>query len=84
MKSLKHLENNGMNYEIGNVKYNTKGFLICGTADLPAKSLVLNCNQFNGEFSCMRCLHPGQTFKTQKGGSVRIFPYDASKPQFEA
>ena len=32
----------------------------------------------------MRCLHPGQTFKTQKGGSVRIFPYDASKPQFEA
>jgi hypothetical protein len=36
MKSL----NNGMNYEIGSVKYNTKGFLICGTADLPAKSLV--------------------------------------------
>jgi hypothetical protein len=32
MKSLKRLENNGMNYEIGSVKYNTKGFLICGPA----------------------------------------------------
>jgi hypothetical protein len=52
--------------------------------DLPAKRLVLNCNQFNGEFSCTRCLHPGQTFKTRKGRSVRIFPYDALKPQFEA
>lgn len=47
-------------YEVENEKICTKGFLICGTADLPAKSEILNCNQFNGQFSCMSCLHPGE------------------------
>ena len=56
LKSLKKMEDIGIEYEIGSVKYNTKAFLICGTADLPAKSMVLDCNQFNGENSCVRCL----------------------------
>lgn len=66
-----------------NEKICTKGFLIFGTADLPAKSIVLNCNQLNGQFSCMSCLHPGETYRTQKGGSVHAFPYDASMPKHE-
>lgn len=83
MKSLKILESNGIYYEVDNEKICTKGFLICGTADLPAKSEILNCNQFNGQFSCMSCLHPGETYRTQKGGSVHTFPYDASMPKHE-
>lgn len=83
MKSLKILESNGIHYEVDNEKICTKGFLIFGTADLPAKSIVLNCNQLNGQFSCMSCLHPGETYRTQKGGSVHTFPYDAFMPKHE-
>jgi hypothetical protein len=83
MKSLKMLETNGIEYEVDNEQILTKAFLICGTADLPAKSLVLNCNQFNGQFSCLKCLHPGETYKTQKGGSVHTFSYNASLPMHE-
>lgn len=48
---------------------------MCTTADLPARSLLLNMNQFNGAYSCQKCTLEGRTFKTGKGGSVRIFPY---------
>lgn len=50
--------------------YNSKSYLICGTADLPAKSLVMNCNQFNGQNSCV---HSGETFRTVKGVQCEHF-----------
>ena len=34
--------------------------LICAVMDLPAKALVLNCNQYNGAFGCSVCKHPGE------------------------
>ena len=34
--------------------------LICAVMDLPAKALVLNCNQYNGAFGCSVCKNPGQ------------------------
>ena len=83
LNSLQTLETEGIEIEINDKKCISKGFLLCGTADLPAKSLVMNCNQFNGAFSCMKCLDPGKTFKTDKGGCVHVFPFDASKPVFE-
>ncbi|KAK3107860.1 hypothetical protein FSP39_023692 [Pinctada imbricata] len=81
ISTLEMLESDGIDLEINGQTYNSKAFLICGTADLPAKSLVMNCNQFNGQYSCLRCLHPGETFKTSKGGTVRVFPFDSSKPE---
>jgi hypothetical protein len=45
--TLKDLETNGTDFNInGNI--NSKYYLTCGTADLPAKSLVMDCNQFYG------------------------------------
>lgn len=38
-----------------------KGLLISAVVDLPAKAALLNCHQFNGEYSCSTCKHPGQT-----------------------
>ena len=83
MTSLQALETEGIEIEINNERHISKEFLLCGTADLLAKSLVMNCNQFNGAFSCLKCLDPGKTFKTDKGGYVHIFPFDVSKPVFE-
>lgn len=28
--------------------------------DLPAKAAVVNAKQFNGEFGCIYCYHPGE------------------------
>lgn len=46
--TLRDLETNGTDFTINGQIYNSKSYLICGTAYLPAKSLVMNCNQFNG------------------------------------
>lgn len=44
----------------------------CLIADLPAKAAMLNIKQFNGEYGCAVCLHPGES----SGRGVRIYPYN--------
>ena len=44
-------------------------FFVC---DLPALSSIFNLKQFNGKFSCPKCLHPG---RRAEGTNVWIFPY---------
>jgi hypothetical protein len=56
------------------------GYLICLSADLPAKSLALNMVQFNGQSSCIKCLQPGCNFRTVTKGNVHIFPYQDENP----
>lgn len=34
--------------------------LVMGIFDLPAKAAVLCCKQYNGEYGCQVCLHPGK------------------------
>ena len=46
-----------------------------GLYDLPAKSMICNIKQFNGEFGCPSCFHPGK-----KIGRVRKFPLDQLYP----
>ena len=41
--------------------------LICAVMDLPAKAALLNVMQFNGEYGCSTCKHPGCT--------VRVYSY---------
>ncbi len=40
--------------------------------DLPAKASVLNVVQFNGEFGCITCDHPGESSKIQRKW---VYPY---------
>lgn len=40
-----------------------KAKLLIIIADLPAKAALLNCNQYNGQYGCATCLHPGQQVK---------------------
>ena len=56
----------------GNFK--CKGYLLAATADLPARCLLCNAIQYNGAFSCWKCLQSGQTAKVGKG-HTRVFPY---------
>lgn len=58
----------------GNI-FDCQCFLLTCTCDLPARAIVYNCNQFNGEFSCWFCLQKGETFKHESGGISHIYPY---------
>ena len=33
--------------------------MLCVVVDLPAKVAILNCMQYNGEYGCSSCKHPG-------------------------
>ena len=42
-----------------------------GLFDLPAKAAFLKCKQWNGQFGCIQCYHPGEhSFAFKK----RIYP----------
>lgn len=45
-------------------------YVIC---DLPAIASLLNITQYNGEYGCYKCLHPGKTVAVGKG-HTRIYP----------
>ena len=50
-----------------------KATLLLSSADLPAKSLMANMKQFNGEKGCSVCEDEGKTVGV--GGLHRIWPY---------
>lgn len=51
-----------------------RAILLCGTADLPARSLLCNLIQYNGADACSNCEQEGKTEASGKG-HVRIFPF---------
>ncbi|KAK3925108.1 D-alanine--D-alanine ligase [Frankliniella fusca] len=64
----------GVNYDIhGTDSKKIKFFVVNGTADLPAKAMMLNMKESNGAESCQKCEQPGEPRVNFSG--VRIFPY---------
>ena len=59
-----------------NSSFISKVILLAGTCDLPAKCLMLNSMQFNGEFWCSKCLEPGVTFATSACRHTHVYPYN--------
>jgi len=56
------------------IKIDNKTIMIrchSGLYDLPAKAMICNVKQFNGEFGCISCFHPGKQI-----GRIRIYPCD--------
>ena len=43
--------------------FNCKGIVLCGTADLPSRSILCNHIQYNGAFACWKCEQEGRTAK---------------------
>lgn len=78
--SLNTLEKEGLDVVIKGEKRNIKAFLLCGTADLPARALVLNMNQFNGQYSCVKCLQRGETCRVSLRGFTHVYPYCKDNP----
>ena len=62
-----YVNNNGKSVEL-------HGMLLSGLFDLPAKCIIQETVQFNGEIGCSFCEDPGLSLRTVKGGNVRVFP----------
>ncbi|CAC5363251.1 unnamed protein product [Mytilus coruscus] len=58
----------------------SKGILLCGTADLPARSILCNHIQYNGAYSCWKCEQQGTSAAVGKG-QTRVFPFDEANPK---
>ncbi|KZS10215.1 Uncharacterized protein APZ42_025376 [Daphnia magna] len=53
---------------------------IIGILDAPARAMVANVNQFNGEYGCGYCLDPRTRVK--KGdGHVQVYPKKTPLPE---
>ena len=62
--------------------FNIKVYVIGCTCDLPARALVLNAMQFNGEYGCSFCEQPGVTTRVGSStGHVHTFPYNKDNPK---
>lgn len=79
---LATLENEGHKFkDYFGKEFTSKCTLLTCTCDLPARAIVYNCNQFNGEYSCWFCLERGETFKHDTGGISHIYPYYEGIPK---
>lgn len=61
--TLSKIERDGISVQFAGAQepFICRAYTIAGTCDLPAKALVLNAVQFNGQFGCLKCEQPGQT-----------------------
>lgn len=77
--SLSSIQNQGVQVECPHCQgtITVKGLLLCGTCDLPAKAIMMNMAQFNGEYGCIKCKQAGSVVPIGKGHG-RVFPFDAS------
>lgn len=71
---LQKLYYEGLAFHIEGRPICSKVILLVGTMDLPARAGVLNMTQYNGEYSCIFCLHPGVVVRSGKG-HCRSFPF---------
>jgi len=54
----------------------TRGLVLTGTMDSPAKADVQHHTHHNGHCGCPFCLNPGESVSTgKKGGSTHVYPW---------
>lgn len=74
MKSLQQLSTVGVTIQNLSECVTVRAKLVNGVFDLPAKAAVLCAKQFNGEYGCSVCLHPGK----RQPNNARIYLPDAT------
>eukprot|EP00734_Pompholyxophrys_sp_LG126_P000110 Pompholyxophrys_sp_v1_NODE_9_length_5690_cov_16.428039.p1 type:complete len:824 gc:universal NODE_9_length_5690_cov_16.428039:2580-109(-) len=78
VKSVNDTHINPIPFVIGGVNTDCTLIIFNCVADLPAKASVLNMHQYNGQYGCPYCYHPG---KSNGRGSARYYPNDREYAQ---
>lgn len=81
-ESISNLQTNGVEVYSPDISGNfiCRAMLLCGSCDLPAKAIVYNMKQYNGEYGCSHCLQSGKRLTLDTGGSVHVYPYIQNDP----
>jgi hypothetical protein len=80
--SLRILETEGIEVESPEAgPFTSRAVLLAGSCDLPAKCLICNTVQFNGFYGCSKRKQPGESVRTDKGGTVLSFPFSQENPK---
>ena len=81
VQTLKVLESGVEMHSPERGKFLCKGYVIACTCDLPARCLICNGMQYNGENGCWKCFQPGETVRIGIRGHCRAFPYQGHDPK---
>jgi hypothetical protein len=76
MKSFRRFCTLGMTIKTATGLRTFRTKLVLGIFDLPAKAAALCAKQFNGEFGCSVCIHPGR----QLANGARVYLPDTVYP----
>ena len=81
-ESVSHLYSKGVEVFSPDIKksFVCRVMLLCGTCDLPAKAMVYNMMQFNGNHGCSHCLQSGKHLAVGVRGKVHVYPYMQADP----
>ena len=79
-RCLVMVETQGIDINVNGENRNVKGYLICASADIPAKAMLLEMKQHNGEYCCNKCYQSGTNFRTNTNGNIRVLPYCEENP----
>lgn len=77
-QNFRDLMINGMDIELKNSDFKIKFKILLVIADAVAYPKVFNCNQYNGFFGCIKCLHPVNSIKKPK--KKRVYLYSNENP----
>lgn len=77
IQECNYLRHSGFTYNHMGQQYLQKCQILCGVCDALARREIRNITQFNGQYGCGFCKHPGLRIPAgNSGGSVRVYPID--------
>ena len=77
-QNFRDLMINGLDIELKNSDFKITFKILLVIADAVAYPKVFNCNQYNGFFGCIKCLHPVNSIKKPK--KKRVYLYSNENP----
>ena len=63
LEEIHYLQCTGFDLHVQGEVKRIRAMLLCGIFDLPAKALAVNMKQFNGQYGCLDCTHPGRSIR---------------------
>jgi hypothetical protein len=80
VQEAQKLDREGFTWVRNGISHVSRVRFIIGVLDAPARAMIANVNQFNGEYGCGYCLDPGTRVK--KGdGHVQVYPKKTPLPE---
>lgn len=73
IEEMNHLHNHCIVWNHNGEECTSKVNVLTASCDAPARALIQNLKQFNGECGCNYCYHPGDVIDRLRGTS-RVYP----------